>query len=86
MIDGARERGREEASGGGVERGREGARGREQRRQGNFKRGILRRALASIVHYQLFQNTLRACAAVHTLAPTKVHALVSRRSHICHDS
>ena len=28
------------------------------------------------VHYQLFQNTLRACAAVHTLAPTKVHALV----------
>ena len=35
-----------EASGGGIERGRE--RAREQRREGNFKGGILRRALASI--------------------------------------
>ena len=34
--------GREEASGGGIERGREGA------REGNFKGGILMKALASI--------------------------------------
>ena len=33
-------------------------------------------------HYQLFQNTLRACAAVHTLAPTKAHALVWAISHL----
>ena len=35
--------GREEASGGGIERGREGA------REVNFKGGILRRALGSIL-------------------------------------
>ena len=38
---------REEASGGGIERGREGA--REQRREGNFKGGILMRALARCI-------------------------------------
>ena len=38
--------GREEASGGGIERGREIA--SEQGKEGNFKGGILRRALASI--------------------------------------
>ena len=36
----------EVASGGGIERGREGA------REGNFKGGILRRALASMVYSQ----------------------------------
>ena len=45
-MDGARERGREEASGGGIGRGREGA--REQAREAHIKAGIMRRALASI--------------------------------------
>ena len=38
--------GREEASGGGIERGTEGA--REEGREGNFKGGIPGRALASV--------------------------------------
>ena len=32
--------------------------------------------------YQLFQNTLRACAAGYTVAPTKVHTLVWAISHL----
>ena len=54
-MDGAREKGREEASGRVIERGREGAReegfkgAREQGREGNFKGGILMRALARCI-------------------------------------
>ena len=35
-----------------------------------------------VAHYQLFQNTLRACAAGHTVAPTKVHALLLAILHL----
>ena len=40
---------REEASGGGIERGRGSKRARKQGREGNFKGGILMRALAKCI-------------------------------------
>ena len=52
-----------EASGGGIERGRECA--REQRREGNFKGGILRRALASIQY--IHKPSHNAALALETL-------------------
>ena len=58
--DGTRHgRGREEASGGGIGRGREGP------REGTFKGGILRRALASIQY--IHKSSHNAALTIETL-------------------
>ena len=54
---------REEASGGGIERGMEGSQGE---REGNFNLGILRRALASI-QYNIHKPPHNAALAIDTL-------------------
>ena len=53
------EKGSEDASGGGIERGREGA------REGNFKGGILRRVLASIKY--IHKPSHNAALSIDTL-------------------
>ena len=54
--------GREEASGGGIERGMEGS---KEAREGNVKGGILRRALASIQY--IHKPSHNAALAIDTL-------------------
>ena len=56
--------GREEASGGGIELGMEGEQGSKEAREGNFKGGILRRALASIQY--IHKPSHNAALAIET--------------------
>ena len=63
VEEGRVERGRVDA---GNERGRDGGRDREGAREGNFKVGILRRALASIQYNIILEWTKLVCTPAST--------------------